>query len=60
MSGNTVWPQASGLKLSIFGTFKELLSTQNIKVACLAHNVECDFFCDCQTQCNLSYKIIEL
>ena len=48
MSGNTVWPQASGFqklpKLAIFGIFDELLSTQNVNVARFARNIECDFF----------------
>ena len=36
-------------KWSIFGTFNELLSTQNVNVARFARNVECDFFSDFQT-----------
>ena len=55
LSGNTVWPQASGFqklaKLTIFGIFNELLSTQNVNVARFARNVEWDFFCDFQTAC---------
>ena len=51
LSGNTVWPQASGfqklVKMTIFGIFNELLST-----ARFARNVEWDFFCDFQTQKN--------
>ena len=48
-SGNTVWPQAFGFqKLAIFGIF-EVLSAQNVNVACYARNIECDFFCDFQT-----------
>ena len=31
-------------KLTIFGIFNELLSTQNVNVARFARNVECDFF----------------
>ena len=53
LSGNTVWPQASRFKkLSIFGIFNRLLSTQNVNVVRFAHNVEWDFFCDFQTPCN--------
>ena len=55
LSGNTVWPQTSGFqnlaKLTIFGIFNELLSTQNVNVARFARNVELDFFCDFQTLC---------
>ena len=39
-------------KLTIFGIFNELLSTQNVSVARFARNVEWDFFCDFQTSCN--------
>ena len=47
LSGNTVWPQASGFqKLAKTG---QLLSTQNVNVARFARNVECDFFGDFQT-----------
>ena len=53
LSGNTVWPQASGFqkpsKWTILGIFNQLLSTQNVNVARFAHNVEWDFFCDFQT-----------
>ena len=53
MSGNSVWPQALGFqklaKLSIFGIFNELLSTQNVNVARFDRNVEWHFFCDFQT-----------
>ena len=53
LSGNTVWPQASGFqklaKIDHFGHFKQLLSTQNVNVARFARSVECDFFCDFQT-----------
>ena len=38
-------------KLIIFGIFDELLTTQNVKIARLTRNVECDFFCDFQTLC---------
>ena len=55
LSGNTVWPQASGfqklVKLTIFGIFYELLSTQIVNLARFAHNVEWDFFSDFQTPC---------
>ena len=44
LSGNTIWPQALAFqklaKLTIFGMFDELLSSENI---------EWDFFCDLQT-----------
>ena len=44
LSGNTVIPQASNFqkvaKLTIFGIFSELLSTQNVNVARFARNVE--------------------
>ena len=50
LTGNTVWPQASGFqklaKWDHFGNFNELLSKQNVNVA---RNVEWDFFCDFQT-----------
>ena len=36
-------------KLTIFGIFDELLSTQNVNVARFARNVECDFLSDFQT-----------
>ena len=50
MFGNTVWPQASGFKKTRQNEhFYELLSTQNAYVACLARNVEWEFFCDFQT-----------
>ena len=53
LSGNTVWPQASGFqklaKIDYFGIFNELLSTQTVNVASFARNVEWDFFCDFQT-----------
>ena len=49
LSGNTIWPQASNFKnspkLTIFGIFNELLSTQNVNVARFAL-VEWDFFCN--------------
>ena len=52
LSGNSVWPQALDFqklaKLSIFGIFNELLSTQNVNVARFARNVEWDYFCDFQ------------
>ena len=48
MSGNSVWPKASDfqklVKLTIFGIFDDLLSTQNVNVARFARNVEWDFF----------------
>ena len=36
-------------KMIILGIFNQLLSTKNVNVARLAHNVEGDFFCDFQT-----------
>ena len=36
-------------KLSIFGIFNELFSTQNVNVARFARNVKCDFLGDFQT-----------
>ena len=38
-------------KLTIFGIFTELLSTQNVNVARFARNFQWDFFCDFQTLC---------
>ena len=38
-------------KWIIFGIFNELLSTQFVKVARFARNVEWDYFCDFQTPC---------
>ena len=59
LSGNTVWPQASRFKkLSIFGIFNRLLSTQNVNVARFARNVEWDFFCDFQTLCYIPNWLI--
>ena len=50
LSGNTVWSQASGFqklsKLTIFGTFNELLSNENENDVLTMLN---DFFCDFQT-----------
>ena len=58
LSGNTVWPQASGFqKLAKmngpFLAFLINLSTQNVNVARFARNVEWDFFCDFQTPCSV-------
>ena len=56
LSGNAVWPQASGFqklaRLTIFGSFEKLLYTQNVNVARFAHNVQWDFFFDFQTPWN--------
>ena len=57
-STHSVWksPKMSHFNFSIlpfFGIFNELLSTQNVNVACFARNVEWDFFCDFQTPCFL-------
>ena len=53
LSGNTVWLQAPVFnklaKLTFFGFFNELLSTQNVYVASFARNIAWDFFCDFQT-----------
>ena len=55
LSGNTVWPQSSDFqkhaKLTIFGIFNELLSTQNVNIARFARNVEWDILSDFQTMC---------
>ena len=52
---NSVWPQTSGFhnspKLTTFGIFSELLSTQILNVARFARSVEWDFFFDFQTLC---------
>ena len=60
LSGNTVWPQASGFQKLVkidyfFCIFNELLSTQNVNVARFARNVEWDFFCDFQTPCSSDF-----
>ena len=46
LSGNTAKLQGfkNSPKLTIFGLFNELLSTQNVNVFRFARNVECDFF----------------
>ena len=41
-------------KMIILGIFNQLLSTKNVNVARLAHNVEGDFFCDFQTPCEIA------
>ena len=51
LSGNTLLYRKlqvfkNSPKLTIFGIFNELLSTQNENVARFARNVECDFLCD--------------
>ena len=50
ISGNTVWPQVPGfqkfVRLVNFDIFYELLSTKNLNVACIACNVQWDFFCE--------------
>ena len=55
LSGNTAAAKfrlsKKSPKLTIFGNFNELLSTQNVNVARFARNVECDFFGDFQTLC---------
>ena len=52
MSGNTVWPQASGFqKLAKMDHFELTFVPQNVNVARFARNVEWDFFCDFQTPC---------
>ena len=60
LSGNTVWPQASGfqklVKMDNFGIFNLLLSIQNVIIARFARNVEWDFFCDFQTTCTTNIK----
>ena len=48
LSGNTVWPQASGFqKLAKMDHFWAFII--NVNVARFARNVEWDFFCDFQT-----------
>ena len=50
-------------KLTIFGNFDELFSTQNVNVARFARKVECDFICDFQTPCypkNYNFRKNEL
>ena len=44
-------------KLTIFGIFHELLSTQNVNVARFARNVEYDFWGDFQTLCRASRRM---
>ena len=41
----------------LFGILYELLSTQNVSVACFARNVKWDFFCNFQTLCNVITNI---
>ena len=41
-------------KLTIFGIFSELLSTQNVNIARFARNVEWDILYDFQTLCLFS------
>ena len=52
LSGNTVWPQTTGIqnspKWTIFGIFNELCLLLNVKVARFARNVQWDFFCNFQ------------
>ena len=44
--------------MTIFSIFNELLATQNLKVARIARNLECDFFCDFQTLCiRIFYRV---
>ena len=42
-------------KLTIFGIFNQLLSTQNVNVARFARKVECDFLGNFQTLCGMTY-----
>ena len=51
LSGKTVWPEASGFQ-KLYKS--DLLSTQIIKVARFARNVEWDFFCNFKTPCSIS------
>ena len=44
------------VKTRLFGNFNELLSTQNVKVARFARNVECDFLVDFQ----FGFKLLDL
>ena len=41
-------------KLTIFGIFKELLSTQTLNLARFVRNIDLDFFCNFQTPCHCS------
>ena len=45
-------------KLTIFGIFNELFSTQNVNVAHFARNVECDFLGDFQTLCTHDFHVL--
>ena len=47
-------------KLTIFGIFNELLSTQNVNVARFARNIEWDFFCDFQTPWQKTFRKVAL
>ena len=48
LSGNTVWPQASGFPTQHSPKWT-ILAPQNVNVARFARNVECDFLGDFQT-----------
>ena len=50
LSGNTVWPQASG--------FQKLAKMDHVNVARFARNVEWHFFCDFQTLCRIVQRFI--
>ena len=61
LSGNTVWPQASGSqKLAIFDIFNEMLSTQNVNIARFDRNIKWDFFLNFQTPWKISSSFILL
>ena len=52
LSGNTVSSDfQKHAKLTIFGIFNELLSTQNVNIARFARKFECDILSDFQTMC---------
>ena len=56
LSGNTVWPQASGFqKLAKLTIFNELLSTQNVNLARFARNFKWDFL---SNFCTVSEPIV--
>ena len=58
LSGNTVWPQASGFqKLAKMEHFWHFWLTQNVNVAGFARNVAWDFFCDFQTPCSIDFLV---
>ena len=55
-----VWklPKMSHLNFFNVGILRQFWGTQNVNVARVAHNVECDFFCDFQTLWRISLSPI--